>query len=75
MPQSPNLSTAPENAGARDEIHFEANTVRILEQHGIVAGRPRAFGRRAHDRRAHLAQQFRASIHVLTRAGTQAQMM
>src|SRR5260221_292967 len=64
-----------QQASAWDKAHLQADAIRIFEQHVVVARRPVAFLRSAHDRCSHLLEHARAPIHVLARAGSQAKMV
>ena len=61
-----------EQTGARNKVYLQPDTVRVFEQHGVVARRPGVLGGAANDGRAHLAEQSGTFVHVLTRAGSQA---
>src|SRR5215831_18463795 len=61
--------------GTRNKVYLQPDAVRVLEQHGVVARRPCVFGGAANDARAHLAEQSGAFVYVLTRAGSQAEMV
>src|ERR1700756_2729178 len=64
-----------EQTGARNKVYLQPDAVRVLEQHGVVARRPCVFGGAANDGRAHLAEQSGTFVHVLARAGSQAEMV
>ena len=66
---------ADQQALARNEVHFQADAVGILEHDVVVAGRPIAGHRPAIDVGSHLPQLGGDGIDVLARAGANAEMM
>ena len=68
-------SLVGEEALSRDVVHLEPDAVGVLEQHRVVARRPRRVLRRMHDLGAHLAQVRVQAIDVLAGAGAEAEVV
>src|SRR5262245_54911820 len=52
------LHAGGKQASARNKVRFQANAIRVFEQHRVVARRPHAVLRRMNDGGAHLTQQI-----------------
>src|SRR5262245_42822929 len=69
------LSLLFEQPAARDEVHLETDPVRVLEEHRVVAGRPRAGLGRLHDVCADLAGEGVRGVDVLAGARAEADVV
>src|SRR3990172_13306852 len=58
-----------------DEVHREADSVRVLEEHRVVAGRPRALLGRVHDPGADLPREDVHGVDVLAGARAEAHVV
>jgi hypothetical protein len=61
---------ARQQSSARHEAQFQADAIRVFEQHRIVTRCSATLFRLAYDLRAYIPQHNREPIHVFTRAGT-----